>query len=96
MAVSVSELWAYISVRPSDGGGNEERLCYVNGRPLVAATETEAKELLHQALLTPGRIRLRRFRVSEGSSSASLAFADLLEALEHLGDPPLRSGAMSD
>jgi hypothetical protein len=96
MGVAISELWAYISVRPSAGGGVDEELCYMNGRPLVAPTEAEAQELLREALLTPGRVRLRRFRVSEGSSSVSLAFSDLLDALEHLGDGSLRSSAGSD
>ncbi len=87
MCAAISDLWAYISLT-RDGGDVNEALCFFNGRPLVATSEIEAREMLRQAVLTPGRVRLRHFSVTESSGSVSLAFADLVEALEHLGDRP--------
>jgi hypothetical protein len=81
---AISDLWAYVSVSTSSAGG--EALCYLNGRPLVAASEAEAKDMLRQALLTPGRVRLRHFSVSTDSGPISMALADLVDALEHVGD----------
>lgn len=45
--------------------GGTEALCFVNGRPLVASSRREAGDMLRLALLTPGPVRLRRFRFSE-------------------------------
>jgi hypothetical protein len=67
VSASITDLWAYVTLRPSGSMGGTEALCFVNGRPLVASSRREAGDMLRLALLTPGPVRLRRFRFSEDS-----------------------------
>jgi len=72
VSASITDLWAYVTLRPSGRMGGSEALCFVNGRPLVAASREEAGDMLRLALLTPGPVRLRRFRFSEDSGLVSV------------------------
>ena len=78
MSASITDLWAYVTLRPSGSMGGTEALCFVNGRPLVAASRDEAGDMLRLALLTPGPIRLRRFRVSEDSGLVRVPDEDVV------------------
>ena len=78
MSASITDLWAYVTLRPSGSMGGTEALCFVNGRPLVAASRDEAGDMLRLALLTPGPIRLRRFRFSEDSGLVRVPDEDVV------------------
>jgi hypothetical protein len=72
VSASITDLWAYVTLRPSGSTGGAEALCFVNGRPLVAASRHEAVEMLRLALLNPGPVRLRRFSVADDSGIVSV------------------------
>jgi hypothetical protein len=84
VSASITDLWAYVTLRPSGSMGGSEALCFVNGRPLVAASRHEALEMLRLALLTPGPVRLRRFSFSDDSGLMALPAAQP-NALEPAG-----------